>query len=74
MYKDIYIYTYMHIHIYICEQTHVHTKKQTVCAALCREAVGPERVTAVHIDHGFMRKDESETVEKALGNVGMWMC
>mmetsp|Transcript_64039 Transcript_64039/g.103495 ORF Transcript_64039/g.103495 Transcript_64039/m.103495 type:complete len:669 (-) Transcript_64039:47-2053(-) len=43
----------------------------SVCAALCREAVGPERVTAVHIDHGFMRKDESETVEKALGNVGI---
>ncbi len=27
----------------------------SVCAALCREAVGPERVHALHIDHGFMR-------------------
>ena len=40
-----------------------------VCAALCREAVGPSRVHAVHIDHGFMRKEESETVEKALAKV-----
>ena len=41
----------------------------SVCAALCREAVGPARVHAVHIDHGFMRKDESETVQKALAKV-----
>jgi len=31
--------------------------------------VGPARVHAVHIDHGFMRKEESETVEKALAKV-----
>jgi GMP synthase (glutamine-hydrolysing) len=43
----------------------------SVCAALCREAVGPSRVRAVHIDHGFMRKDESSTVQKALGKVGI---
>jgi len=41
----------------------------SVCAALCREAVGPERVHAVHIDHGFMRKDESDDVQKALAKV-----
>ncbi|EKX49437.1 hypothetical protein GUITHDRAFT_157428 [Guillardia theta CCMP2712] len=43
----------------------------SVCAALCREAVGPEKVHAVHIDHGFMRKNESETVQVALGKVGI---
>lgn len=43
----------------------------SVCAALCREAVGPSRVHAVHIDHGFMRKEESATVQKALGKVGI---
>mmetsp|Transcript_80672 Transcript_80672/g.216215 ORF Transcript_80672/g.216215 Transcript_80672/m.216215 type:complete len:662 (-) Transcript_80672:2-1987(-) len=43
----------------------------SVCAALCREAVGAERVHAVHIDHGFMRHEESETVCTALGKVGL---
>ena len=72
----------------------------SVCAALCREAIGTKRVHAVrtsphpyrspyaspcgsltrvcascvlqvHIDHGFMRHEESETVQAALGKVGI---
>lgn len=43
----------------------------SVCAALCREAVGADKVHAVHVDHGFMRQEESSTVEKALGKVGI---
>jgi GMP synthase (glutamine-hydrolysing) len=34
----------------------------TVCAALITKAIGQERVMAIHIDNGFMRKNESEQV------------
>ena len=38
----------------------------TVCAALMREALSPDQVIAIHIDNGFMRKDESEYVAQSL--------
>ncbi|EPB66226.1 GMP synthase domain protein [Ancylostoma ceylanicum] len=38
----------------------------SVCAALLNRALGPQRVTAIHIDNGFMRKDESDHVVKSL--------
>ncbi|KHJ79328.1 GMP synthase protein [Oesophagostomum dentatum] len=38
----------------------------TVCAALLNRALGRQRVTAIHIDNGFMRKDESDRVVKSL--------
>ncbi|VDK50787.1 unnamed protein product, partial [Cylicostephanus goldi] len=38
----------------------------TVCAALLNRALGPQHVTAIHIDNGFMRKDESDYVIKSL--------
>ncbi|ULU05968.1 hypothetical protein L3Y34_018110 [Caenorhabditis briggsae] len=37
-----------------------------VCAALLNRALGPGRVTAVHIDNGFMRHLESDAVEMSL--------
>ena len=43
----------------------------TVCTALLHKALGPERVIAVHIDNGFMRKNESATVETSLAAVGL---
>lgn len=43
----------------------------TVCAALLHKALGKERVIALHIDHGFMRLDESSKVEKALRGIGV---
>lgn len=43
----------------------------TVCAALLRHAIHPSQITAVHIDNGFMRKDESEKVEKSLKEIGV---
>ncbi|KAM9958372.1 hypothetical protein ACTFIW_001234 [Dictyostelium discoideum] len=43
----------------------------TVCAALISKAIGPENVIALHIDNGFMRKDESFNVEKALSVLGL---
>ncbi|XP_055596706.1 GMP synthase [glutamine-hydrolyzing] isoform X2 [Uranotaenia lowii] len=42
----------------------------TVCAALLRTALKPEQVYAVHIDNGFMRKNESTAVEKSLRELG----
>lgn len=45
----------------------------TVCGALLRKALKPEQVIAFHIDNGFMRKDESELVEKALKKIGLDM-
>ncbi|CAI4232115.1 unnamed protein product [Auanema sp. JU1783] len=38
----------------------------TVCAALLHKALGNERVTAIHIDNGFMRENESEAVIASL--------
>ncbi|XP_053692380.1 GMP synthase [glutamine-hydrolyzing]-like [Sabethes cyaneus] len=43
----------------------------TVCAALLRQALKPEQIIAVHIDNGFMRKDESSAVEKSLRELGV---
>lgn len=43
----------------------------TVCAALLRYALHPSQIIAVHVDNGFMRKDESEKVEKSLRDIGI---
>ena len=34
----------------------------TVCAALLGKALKPEQIIAIHIDNGFMRKNESQQV------------
>lgn len=43
----------------------------TVCCALLHKALSPEQVVAVHIDNGFMRKNESVNVEASLVAVGL---
>eukprot|EP01126_Amoeba_proteus_P043358 TRINITY_DN4756_c0_g1_i18.p1 TRINITY_DN4756_c0_g1~~TRINITY_DN4756_c0_g1_i18.p1 ORF type:complete len:569 (-),score=133.84 TRINITY_DN4756_c0_g1_i18:175-1881(-) len=43
----------------------------SVCAALLNEALGTDRVIPLHIDNGFMRKNESRVVEAALKAIGM---
>ncbi|XP_058959886.2 GMP synthase [glutamine-hydrolyzing] [Pocillopora verrucosa] len=43
----------------------------TVCAALLHKALRPEQVVAVHIDNGFMRKNESQEVEESLKRLGL---
>lgn len=43
----------------------------TVSAALLSKAIPNERIYAIHIDLGFMRKNESALVEKALGVLGL---
>ncbi|XP_071839853.1 GMP synthase [glutamine-hydrolyzing]-like isoform X2 [Apostichopus japonicus] len=43
----------------------------TVCAALLRKALKDHQVVAVHIDNGFMRKDESESVKASLERIGL---
>ena len=43
----------------------------SVCAALLHRALGPERLICLHIDHGFMRHEESVTVVKALQALGV---
>lgn len=43
----------------------------TVCAALFRRALNAEQVVAFHIDNGFMRKEESSSVEKSLNQLGL---
>ena len=42
-----------------------------VSAALLLEALGPERVFAVHVDHGLMRKDESDRICEVLRELGL---
>ncbi|KAL0275251.1 UNVERIFIED_CONTAM: hypothetical protein PYX00_003165 [Menopon gallinae] len=43
----------------------------TVCAALLHKALRPEQVIAVHIDNGFMRKNESLLVGESLRKLGL---
>lgn len=43
----------------------------SVCAALLHKALGRERVIALHVDHGFMRLDESKKVCVALEAIGV---
>lgn len=43
----------------------------SVCAALLAKALPHDRIYALHIDNGFMRKDESKNVIEALGGVGL---
>ena len=43
----------------------------TVCAALLHKALTKEQVIAVHIDNGFMRKNESQTVVQSLNKLGL---
>ena len=42
----------------------------TVCAALVNKAIG-KRLVAVHVDTGYMRKDESENVKKLMEKIGL---
>ena len=43
----------------------------SVCAALLHRALGAERLHCLHIDHGFMRHEESATVVTALRALGV---
>ncbi|MGQ9587161.1 MAG: glutamine-hydrolyzing GMP synthase [Thermoplasmata archaeon] len=42
----------------------------TVCAALVSKAIG-DRLLAVYVDTGFMRKGETESVDELLGRLGV---
>jgi len=42
-----------------------------VCTALLNRALNRDQVIAVHIDNGFMRKRESQSVEEALKKLGI---
>ena len=42
-----------------------------VTAALLVKALGPDRVYAIHIDHGMMRKHESDIICRSLGELGL---
>ncbi|XP_038060989.1 GMP synthase [glutamine-hydrolyzing]-like [Patiria miniata] len=43
----------------------------TVCAALLSKALDEDQVLAVHIDNGFMRKQESQCVQESLEKLGL---
>ena len=43
----------------------------TVCAALLHKALRDDQVIALHIDNGFMRKDESRKVMDSLSSLGL---
>lgn len=42
-----------------------------VTAALCVKALKPEQVYAIHIDHGMMRKNESDLICSNLAELGL---
>lgn len=42
----------------------------TVALALLSKALGKEKIIALHVDHGFMRKNETANVQKALEKLG----
>lgn len=43
----------------------------TVCAALLHKALDKDQVLVIHIDNGFMRKNETEHVEESLSQLGI---
>ncbi|CAL8147628.1 unnamed protein product [Orchesella dallaii] len=43
----------------------------TVCAALLKKALREEQIIAVHVDNGFLRKNESDAVEQSLSRIGL---
>lgn len=43
----------------------------TVCAALLNKALTPDQVIAIHVDNGFMRKNESDQVKASLEKIGL---
>lgn len=43
----------------------------TVCAALMGKALNQDQIYAIHIDNGFMRKDESDQVKESLEKIGL---
>ena len=43
----------------------------TVCAALLHKSLKEDQVIAVHIDNGFMRKNERNSVEQSLQEIGL---
>lgn len=43
----------------------------TVCAALLRHALHPSQIIALHVDNGFMRKNESASVAQSLRAIGI---
>lgn len=43
----------------------------TVCFALISKAINSDQVIGIHIDTGFMRKNESLLVKEALENIGL---
>lgn len=43
----------------------------SVCAALLQAAIPADRIFALHVDLGFMRKDESRNVKLALDKIGL---
>ncbi|TGZ71762.1 hypothetical protein CRM22_002467 [Opisthorchis felineus] len=43
----------------------------TVCAALLAQTISPSQIVAVHIDNGFMRKNESKAVLESLKAIGI---
>lgn len=45
----------------------------TVCAALLHKALRQDQIIAIHIDNGFMRKNESVRVQFSLQNVGLML-
>lgn len=43
----------------------------TVCFALLEKTLGKDKVYGFHIDHGFMRLNESDHVKNALADIGL---
>ncbi len=43
----------------------------TVAAGLLAEAIGPQRLTLLHVDNGLMRKDESRNVVERMKQIGL---
>ena len=43
----------------------------TVCAALLHKALKDDQVIALHVDNGFMRKNESRQVVESLNAIGV---
>ena len=62
------ICTYMHM--YVCVAL-LHTNIPTYVHISLPQALDLDRVVPLHIDTGFMRKEESKNVKKSLESIGV---
>ena len=68
-YVCVYVHMYMHMCV-LCFYVRTYVPTTYIHISL-PQALGLDRVVPLHIDTGFMRKEESKNVKKSLETIGV---